>query len=339
MTADAAPDATWQDWASELAAPKPARLVLPGTASEADWLAARRQGITASEIAIIMGLSSFSSPYKLYWQKTGDLPPDDQGDRLALGHVLEPWIAERFAERSGLFVTGDGRSLWAHGERPWQMATPDRFAWESRAVAASIKSSPLAVLECKSWGTFDEWGPDGSDEIPVPIRCQVLWQMDVMGVTTGYVACVFLPGAQLRVYELTMDDGARNDLALMLSTAERFLGRIAFGDPPEVDWRPATADALKRLHPSVQDIDVPISTQLAQRYQAACRNLKTAERKRDKYANQIRERLGSGHRAVDPGRAGLVIARRDVYDVKAHSRKASHVDKLVPVKPPKEARP
>ena len=59
-----------------------ARLVLPGTASEADWLTARRQGITASEIAIVMGLSPYSSPFALYHRKTGDLP--EQPDSTAM---------------------------------------------------------------------------------------------------------------------------------------------------------------------------------------------------------------------------------------------------------------
>ena len=46
--------------------------------------------------------------------------------------------------------------------------------------------------------------------------------------------------------------------------------------------------------------------------------------------NRLREAMGGAHRAVTA--AGDVIARRDVYPVKAHTRKASTVDKLVPVK-------
>jgi hypothetical protein len=130
-----------------------------------------------------------------------------------------------------------------------------------------------------------------------------------------------------------MDDNAQADLALMETEARRFLQRIDRGDPPDVDWRPATTAALKHLHPDVQDVDVPISTQLAGRYMAAVRNLKEAEHKRDKYANQIRAVLGSCHRALDPGRNGQVIARRDVYDIEPYEVKGYHVDKLVPVKP------
>ncbi len=219
-------------------------LVLPGTAPEAEWLEARRRGITASEIAVVMGLSPYSSPYALYHQK----------------------------------------------------ATPDRIVFE----AARISGPNLAVLECKIDGGSDGWGDDGTDEIPVHYRCQVLWQLDVMGVTTGFVACLFLHSRQVRVYELTMDDQAEADLELMRNEANDFLYRIRFGFPPEVDWRPATSAALKRLHPDVEDTDVIIPATLGRRYRAACAAYRKAEHRRDLAVNQVRARLASGHRAVLP---------------------------------------
>lgn len=310
--------------------------VLIPTSSEAEWLAARRAGITASEIAVVMGLSSFSSPYKLYHQKTGDLPADDDNDRLALGRHLEPYIAHRFAERfEHWHVFGDGSTLYAHVDRPWQMATPDRLLYESgdRPIA-----EPDAVLECKSWGSFDGWGTDGSDEIPVHIRCQALWQGDVMGAGTAIVACVFLPSAQLRIYELDLaDDQAQADLKLMREEAREFLDRIDLADPPGIDWRPATTDALKQLHPDVEDRDVEVSRMPIISYRAACRRYKEAEQRKKLTENRLRGLLGNGHRIID-ARTGEVIARRDVYDVREHTRKASHVDKLVPVQP-KEPKP
>jgi putative phage-type endonuclease len=315
--------------------------ILIPAGSEAEWLEARRKGVTASEIAIVMGLSPYSSPYALYWQKLGQLPEQAETDAMALGKHMESYVADRFAERHQEFhLSGDGRQLYAHPDRPWQMATPDRMVRETCIAPVSdhnctCLNDPIAVLECKIDGGSDEWGDDGSDEIPVHYRCQVLWQMDVMGVGTAFVACLLWNRRQVRVYELAMDDAARADLKLMREEARCFLDRIDLQDPPDVDWRPATATALKHLHPSVEDRDVPISTQLATRYMAACRNLKTAEQKKARYENQIREQIGDGRRAVDPGRRGQVIARREVYDLpeKTITRKATTVNRLVAVKP------
>src|SRR5258707_705781 len=121
-----------------------------------------------------------------------------------------------------------GRRISPHPDRPWQMATPDRLVdevwFEPDNSPALIREERrlLATLECKIDGGSDGWGEDGSDEIPVHYRCQVLWQMDVMDVTTGYVACLLWHRRQVRVYELTMDDDALRDLALMRMGAERF---------------------------------------------------------------------------------------------------------------------
>src|SRR5258706_1965784 len=106
----------------------PATQIYP--ANEPAWHAARRQGITASEIPVVMGLSPWSSPYALYHRKTGDLPEPEDTTVLSLGRYLEQWVADAFAERHPFAVWGDGRKLFAHRDRPWQLATPDRILTE-----------------------------------------------------------------------------------------------------------------------------------------------------------------------------------------------------------------
>lgn len=320
--------------------------VLIKTTTETAWLAARREGITASEIAIIMGLSPYSSPFALYHQKTGQLPGQDDNLSMAIGRHFEDFTAGLFAGQHPQWaVQGNGRELYAHPERPWQLATPDRLVHQrahKNGEPVGVYVNPMAVLECKTDGGSDEWGEDGSDEIPVHYRCQVLWQTDVMGVETAFVACLFMNRRQLRVYELRLDDQARADLELMRYEALQFLGRLPAGDfpgePPEADWRPATRDALKHLHPSLEDRDVRISTQLGNRWLAACRNLKTAEQKKALYENKIRQVLGTGRRAIHNS-LGCPVARRDVYDLpeKQITRKASTTDRLVPVSPKEPA--
>ena len=311
------------------------------TSTEAEWLEARRQGITASEIAAVMGLSPASQdgPYALYHRKTGTLPPIEDNDAMERGRVLEPYIAEKFAQRRPEFIVdGDGRSLYAHPDRPWQMATPDRVVNDIRldmlpgTDEVFEEYEPYAVLETKSDASFgDQWGEDGTDEIPVHYRCQGLWQMDVMGVSTAFVACLFIQTWKIRVYELTMDDAAVADLKLMREEARDFLDRIDLQEPPDVDWRPATASALKHLHPSVQDVDVPVKRKPIIAYRAAVKAYKAADLRKKLAENRLRLLLGDGHRITDE-RTGEVIARRDVYPVKEHVRKATTVDKLVPVK-------
>jgi putative phage-type endonuclease len=304
------------------------------TRSEAEWLEARRQGITASEIAIVMGLSPYSSPYALYHQKLGQLPGVEETDAMQLGKHMESFVADRFAERHPEFnLTGNGQMLFAHAERPWQMATPDRLVTEGSFSAWDA----IAVLECKIDGGSDEWGEDGSDEIPVHYRCQVLWQMDVMGVSTGYVACLLWNRRKVRVYELTLDAAAKEDLLMMRGEARLFLRRIEQGDEPDVDWRPATTAALKHLHPSIEDRTVEVRRMPVIQYRAALKAYKAAEQRKKLAENRLRQLLGTGNRLVS-AHTGEVIATRQVYDLAAKTieRKACTVDKLVPARARKE---
>src|SRR5713226_2553687 len=125
--------------------------VVPGSP---EWLAARRAGVTATDIVTILGLSAWDSVYSLFWRKMGQVPDEPERDRWELGKALEPYIAERWAEASGVLirkapgmyakpVLRDG-GLYQSDERPWQMATPNRIRYEGRGDI----SEPV---ERKSW--------------------------------------------------------------------------------------------------------------------------------------------------------------------------------------------
>jgi putative phage-type endonuclease len=324
------------------------------TASEAEWLEARRRGITASEIAVVMGLSPYSSPYALYHQKLGILPPDGDQAVFERGRVLEPYIAEKFAAAHPEFIVdGTGRELYAHAGRTWQLATPDRLLQDAATCGLTERDGVfevenVAVLETKT-DAGDEWGDEGSDDIPVHYRCQVLWQMDVMGVDRAHVACLRMRQWDIREYVIGHGNcfateaseriggagpcDACKDQRLMRDAARDFLDRLGRQEPPDVDWRPATIGALKQLHPSLTDETAEIGPQLADRYEAACRNYKRAEQKKKLYEARVREVMGSARRAARTGPGQVPVARRDVYEVREHVRKASTTDKLVPTPP------
>lgn len=300
------------------------------TGTEAGWLAARRQGVTASEIAVVMGLSPYDSPFALYHRKRGDLPDVEDTTAMRIGRHLESVVCELFSDAHPEYaLVGDGRQLYAHPARQWQLATPDTLVFEGRGAL------PVAVHEAKTSVSYDGWGPDGSDEIPVHYRCQVLWQCDVTGVPDWYLTCLFLPSRTIRIYEGHVDDQAGADLKIMRDTAECFLDDIRDGRAPDVDWRPQTTAALKHLHPKVEDREAIVGVRTAISYRAACRRYKEAERRKNEMTNRLRAEMGSALRAVTW--RGAEVAARQVYEVKEHTRKASTTDKLVPARPPKDA--
>lgn len=322
-----------------------ARLVLPPGAPEEEWLAARRQGVTASEIAAVLGISPFESAFNLYYAKRGEIPANFDNDRLSLGHHLEPWIAERFAEaRADVYLTAPA-GLWASTERDWQLATPDGLIfdvpvatveccgdWNGSSCWNCPERSPLAVWEGKTYGTYEDWGEDGTDEIPAHYRAQVLWQMDVVGCQVGYVSCLFLSTQQIRTYEIAYD---ADDVALMRKRGLEFWEQVQAGDVPELDAHAATTGALKALHPDVEDgEEVTVPADVAEHYRSAKAAVKFAQEDADLAENRLRDAMGDAKVAVDP--AGQKVASRSIYERKPYSVGPAHIDRLNPARKKKE---
>lgn len=288
------------------------------------WHELRRQGVSASEIAAVMGLSKWASPFSLYWQKINGWDTEGNED-MSTGTFLEPTIADWFAatypERGITCRAG----LYAHPDRPWQLATPDRLLYLrcstcggrggfgmdvcSDCMTAGYCGDDLtALLECK-WvaHSWDGWGEPGTDEVPVYYRAQALWQLDTLGVDEVHVAALG-PGG-FRAYLVRRDE---DDLALMRAAGAEFMRRLEAGEPPELDGHDATIGALKRLHPDLGDGEVTLPFSVALNYRKARTALKEAEAEADRQEALIRSYLESDfNRAVYNGR---LIASRSVFE-------------------------
>lgn len=328
--------------------PDPIELLPPGTGPHDErWHELRRAGVTASEIAAVMGLSKWDSPFSLYWKKVNGWATEDS-DVMSTGRHLEPSIADWwFAECDPLENVVPGRAgLYAHPERPWQLATPDRLIqlpcdWCDAAGervdprtgdyvdcqgcgGTAAAGPPIALLECK-WvaHSWDGWGEQDTDDIPVYYRAQCQWQLDVLGVDEVFVAALG-PGG-FRAYRVQRDE---TDLKLMRAAGAAFHQRLVEQDPPDLDSHSATLGALKRLHPSVGDGEVSVTADLAEEYRQARTAKKAAEVRVDACEVLIRAALGSEfNRAVCNGKS---VASRSVFDRKGFYVEPTTIDKLTP---------
>jgi putative phage-type endonuclease len=305
-------------------------LLPPGEAVHGNerWYELRRTGVTASEIAVVLGISPYESPFSLYWSKVNDWRWE--GNVYAdTGRHLEDAIADWWmAEHDPLENLADGLAgLYAHPDRPWQLATPDRLLYlrcdmcDGRGGAgldpcadcmcAGYKPDGLvSLLECK-WVAYswDGWGEPGTEEIPVYYRAQCLWQADVLGVDEVHVAALG-PGG-FRAYLVRRDE---TDLAVMREAGAEFVRRLDDRDPPDLDSHAATLATLKRLHPAVGEGDVEVPAELAEAYRIARADRKDAEARIDRCEAEIRAALGGTYRRAVCG--GKPVASRSVFDVR-----------------------
>lgn len=214
--------------------------------------ALRAQGIGASEIAVLVGLSRYSTPIEIWRRKLGLGESEDVGSYARdLGVEIEEPIAAAWAKRAGKRIARV--ATLQHPSRPLALATPDRAVF-APDHAPTFHRRPLtdllgaeALLEVKStnWRQAHEWGPEGTDQIPTEYLCQAHWQGAVAGIGEVIVA-VDVDKTKLRTYRVSVD---LDFFGSLYEAAERFwsdhvLARV----PPPPDGTAAYLDTVKMIH-------------------------------------------------------------------------------------------
>ena len=141
----------------------------------------RKNGIGASDSAIIMGYSSYKTPYQLYLEKTDTVSSEDEETELQYwGNALEPIIIKRFAEKNNVVVTFPDTIY--HPKYPFIFANLDGWI-----------ESEQAVVEAKCANSYQrkEWDPNTSDGIPLNYLIQIAKQVAVTNAKRGYCAVLF----------------------------------------------------------------------------------------------------------------------------------------------------
>lgn len=284
--------------------------LVPGTP---EWDAARTGPvITATRIAAVMGLSPWESRLSLYHRLRGEtVDTFTVSSEMEWGTRHEPTIAEKWEDcnpQEMALPTG----TWRHRDRPWQRCTPDRLI-VPRVLDVAWTIADTEVLELKFSPVGEGWGPD-RDPIGIPVyyRCQVLWQLDTLGLTRATVA-VLIAGHDYRTYPIEYDAA---EAALLRKSARAFLDDVEGGRRPSIDGHSATYQAIRQLPHGVRDIDVEVEAELRDRYFAAIDAHTAAETELAECRSRLLDRIGDGRRACTDGQ---LVATRTVRDGHTHS--------------------
>lgn len=209
------------------------------------WLASRSTTIGASEVAGLFvdasgqSLSPYTTPFKLWAEKTGQLPPEEiDSEQVLWGNLLEPAIASRYQE-----VTG--RELWQgspfcvaqHPDIPGFRSTPDRW------VTKCPDRAGRGIVQVKN--TCEFVGRNWKDGAPIHIEIQCQAELATTGYDWDSVAAL-IGGNRLKYFDLERDETFIPELE---DRVRWFLGLVARREAPPIDGSPQTLAALKRLHP------------------------------------------------------------------------------------------
>lgn len=231
--------------------------------SEKEWLNRRKEFFGASEIACILGISEWGSPFSVWANKMGWDFGEKANDNMNFGKFMEPAISAWFQHDSGLSVLAE-QVLAQHPTDLLAGATLDAV------VAENATSIPLGAGEWKTEDPFaDEWS-----EVPDYYQCQGQWQLYVTGWPVVYFAV--LRGRRLQIIELKRDQA---DIDYLVEKVHEFHEKyILTQEPPPVyDGKDATIAALGSVYAHTPDKSVEITKELCERLRLAKQKLKESK--------------------------------------------------------------
>lgn len=199
---------------------------------EEAWLKARTRGIGGSDIGAICGVSPFTSARQIYLNKTGQYnesmqPNEAARERMHFGHMLEPIVAEEFANRELVcdfegFTLATVDATLQHKDYTWALANVDRLILDK-------DGKPWGILECKTTSEYmnDEWE---SGEILTSYIYQLNWYLWILGLERGYFACL-VGGNKFYSYAVYRNDELINETLLPAAKKFWFENVLALKEP------------------------------------------------------------------------------------------------------------
>jgi putative phage-type endonuclease len=256
----------------------------------AQQLATRRTGLGSSDVAGVVGVSTYSTPFTVWLSKVEGIDAPET-DAMELGHRLEPVVLSLYNDRVAPALAW-GQTL-VHPQYPWALATPD-----GRTANGSC------IVECKAPGYHarDAWGESGTDHLPDEYIVQCQWQMFVTGIRECHVAAL-IGGQDFRWYALRYDA----DLAaILLTECERFWReRVEAKSMPPVDGGERARAHLNARHARERAPMrewTPEALGLATDLAEARAGERTARARGDLAANRLRALIGDAEGIGDRGR-------------------------------------
>lgn len=147
-----------------------------------EWLEYRKSGIGSSEVATILGLNPFETPYQLWRRKVGLDAPKDETFAMKAGHYLEDAVSQFWQDETGRQVIKRSAGDWLirDNDKPFLQVSPDRTYWLS---GEKHNDENKGILECKTTQRQID-----ADNLPKHWFCQVQYQLGVASLQQGSLA-------------------------------------------------------------------------------------------------------------------------------------------------------
>ncbi len=281
--------------------------------SHEDWVEHRKKSLGGSDASAIIGLNSWSSPYTIWAEKLGKLPPKEDNEAMRLGRDLEAYVAERFTEATGKKVRRENSILY-NLQYPFAHANVDRMVI---GEDAGLECKTTSVLNMKSFknGSF-----------PDTYYVQCVHYMMVTGCKKWYLAVLVL-GKEFLWFEIERDE---EEIKALAESEEAFWRLVKSNTPPAADGTTSTTNTINAIFPkSVSEDAVNLfayESDLRQ-YMALGEQIKALKEQQDEVANRVKSFMNeSGKGESDHFKVSWTSSDRSTFDAKKFAADHKNMD-------------
>ncbi|ROZ49362.1 hypothetical protein EEB13_05405 [Rhodococcus sp. WS3] len=247
--------------------------------------------VTASKIPSILGISRFKSQFALWHEMAGNVPSEpiseSRQDDFDYGHAVELAAAEYWRYKNDGWVISRGEVQY----------TDDALEFGNAATidGRASRGAWRRIVEIKTARDLEEWGDDGSGEVPADYAAQVIWQQLITGWHEPANIVLWPQYGKPKIYSIEYD---AQIAASILTLVREWNASLASGIPPELDDSITTYETVRRLHPEIDGREVQLDAALAHDYLTAVTDDKEITKRLRGLKTRVLDAMGNAQTAV-----------------------------------------
>ena len=278
-----------------------------------EQLIERKAGLFATDVAPALGLSKYRTPVQVWMEKTGmldDVPEQEMSEAQEMGLILEPVIANIYAQKQGVKVKPLADvTLW-HPTLKFMGSHFDYLRDDGSNTLIEVKNFHPARMK--------EFGENGSQDVPMDCLVQsvheaIVWKTNRVDLT------VLFGGQQFQIFPLEI---TQETIDMVIEREEQFWKQVIERVAPP----PINPDEARKLFPRDNGLAVICDSDTAAHYQSLVllrKQLSELEEYKDGLAAKIQAYMGENSILSDAygkplctWKAGKPVRRVDTQKLK-----------------------